>query len=138
MSTSSSVHTPPPAANARLRLDSIFARNVGARYRASPPTPSVNLAGADRTRASAVSQSTWDADVVKRVAKDTLGNKAASFSGSEPHRRVLWDSLFAGLQDSFASKDPAASTIFDLVDVDQEVHPIFNELLLRALVSLFM
>ncbi|KAK3263203.1 hypothetical protein CYMTET_27976 [Cymbomonas tetramitiformis] len=135
MSTSS-VHTPPPAANTRLRLDSIFARNVGARYRASPPTPSVNLTGADRTRASAVSQSTWDADVVKRVAKDTLGNKSASFSGSEPHRRVLWDSLFASLQDSFESKDTASATIFDLVDITQEVNPVFNELLLRSLVSL--
>ncbi|KAK3275504.1 hypothetical protein CYMTET_16367 [Cymbomonas tetramitiformis] len=115
-----------------MRLDSIFARNAGARYRATPPSPSVQLTAADRTRAYTTAQSTWDSDVVKRVSKDTLGNKASTCSGSEPHRRVLWDSLFVGLQDAFASKDATASTIFDLVDVDQEVHPVYNELLLRS------
>ncbi|KAK3289327.1 hypothetical protein CYMTET_3226 [Cymbomonas tetramitiformis] len=134
--TSSTFYTPPAAAHARMRLDSIFARNAGARYRATPPSPPVQLTAADRTRANSTAQSTWDSDVVKRVSKDTLGNKHSTFSGSESHRRVLWDSLYAGLQDAFASKDTTASSLFDLVDVDQEVHPVYNELLLRTLVSL--
>ncbi|KAK3267016.1 hypothetical protein CYMTET_24397 [Cymbomonas tetramitiformis] len=87
-----------------MRLDSIFARNVGARYKSTPQSAKVALAAADRTRGNAVLQSSWDTDVVKRVAKDTLGTKAED--------------------------------IFDLVDVTKEVHPIYNDILLRALVSL--
>ncbi|KAK3282526.1 hypothetical protein CYMTET_9740 [Cymbomonas tetramitiformis] len=83
-----------------------------------------------------VLQSTWDADVVKRVAKDTLGNKSSSFSGSEPHRRVLWDSLVSALEAAFASKEATASDIFDLVDLDKGINPIYNDILLRSLVSL--
>ncbi|KAK3283796.1 hypothetical protein CYMTET_8514 [Cymbomonas tetramitiformis] len=94
------------------------------------------LAAADRTRANGVFKSTWAVDVVKRVAKDTLGNKGSSFSGSEPHRRVLWDSVVSALQQSFVGKEPTNDGIFDLVDVDKEVNPICNDLLLRALVSL--
>ncbi|KAK3244042.1 hypothetical protein CYMTET_46332 [Cymbomonas tetramitiformis] len=89
-----------------------------------------------RTRGNAVLQSSWDIDVVKRVAKDTLGTKASSFSGSEPHRQLLWDSLVTALEASFINKDSANEDIFDLVDVTKEVHPIFNDILLRALVSL--
>ncbi|KAK3289092.1 hypothetical protein CYMTET_3448 [Cymbomonas tetramitiformis] len=37
---------------------------------------------------------------------------------------------------AFTSKDATASSIFDLVDIDKEVHPVFNDLLLRALVYL--
>ncbi|KAK3283452.1 hypothetical protein CYMTET_8849 [Cymbomonas tetramitiformis] len=81
-------------------------------------------------------QSSWDIDVVKRVAKDTLGTKASSFSGSEPHRQLLWDSLVTALEASFVNKDSASEDIFDLVDVTKEVHPIFDDILLRALVSL--
>ncbi|KAK3243139.1 hypothetical protein CYMTET_47196 [Cymbomonas tetramitiformis] len=136
MTSSSSVFTPPMGAQAHLRLDSIFARNVGARYRATPPSPAAVLTAADRTRATGVLQSTWDADVVKRVAKDTLGNKASSFSGSEPHRRVLWDSLVSSLEAAFASKEAAATDIFDLVDLDKAINPIYNDILLRSLVSL--
>ncbi|KAK3270048.1 hypothetical protein CYMTET_21532 [Cymbomonas tetramitiformis] len=88
--TSSSVGT--PAMGARMRLDSIFARNVG--------------------------------------------TKASSFSGSEPHRQLLWDSLVTALEASFVNKDNANEDIFDLVDVTKLVHPIFNDILLRALVSL--
>ncbi|KAK3252665.1 hypothetical protein CYMTET_38046 [Cymbomonas tetramitiformis] len=132
--TSSSVGT--PAMGARMRLDSIFARNVGARYKSTPQSAHVALAAADKTRGNAVLQSSWDVDVVKRVAKDTLGTKASSFSGSEPHRQLLWDSLVTALEASFVNKDSANEDIFDLVDVTKEVHPIFNDILLRALVSL--
>ncbi|KAK3238547.1 hypothetical protein CYMTET_51449 [Cymbomonas tetramitiformis] len=76
-------------------------------------------------------QSSWDVDVVKRVARDTLGNKESSFSGSEPHHQLLWDSLVTGLESSFVNKDIANEDIFDLVDVTKEVHPIFNDILLR-------
>ncbi|KAK3247963.1 hypothetical protein CYMTET_42553 [Cymbomonas tetramitiformis] len=38
-----------------------------------------------------------------------------------------------GPVDSFTSKDASTTSIFDLVDVDKEVHPIFNDLLLRTL-----
>ncbi|KAK3237775.1 hypothetical protein CYMTET_52176 [Cymbomonas tetramitiformis] len=96
----------------------------------------VALAAADKTRGNAVLQSSRDIDVVKRVAKDTLGTKASSFSGSEPHRQLLWDSLVTALEASFVNKDSANEDIFDLVDVNKEVHPIFNDILLRALVSL--
>ncbi|KAK3253294.1 hypothetical protein CYMTET_37449 [Cymbomonas tetramitiformis] len=92
-----------------------------------------NLIG---TRGNAVLQSSWDTDVVKRVAKDTLGTKASSFSGSEPHRQLLWDSLVTALEASFVNKDTASEDIFDLVDVTKEVHPIYDDILLRALVSL--
>ncbi|KAK3258487.1 hypothetical protein CYMTET_32464 [Cymbomonas tetramitiformis] len=119
-----------------MRLDSIFARNVGARYKSTPQSAHVALAAADKTRGNAVLQSSWDTDVVKRVAKDTLGTKASSFSGSEPHRQLLWDSLVTALEASFVNKDTANEDIFDLVDVTKEVHPIFNDILLRALVSL--
>ncbi|KAK3272901.1 hypothetical protein CYMTET_18828 [Cymbomonas tetramitiformis] len=119
-----------------MRLDSIFARNVGARYKSTPQSAHVALAAADKTRGNAVLQSSWDIDVVKRVAKDTLGTKASSFSGSEPHRQLLWDSLVTALEASFVNKDNANEDIFDLVDVTKEVHPIFNDILLRALVSL--
>ncbi|KAK3232720.1 hypothetical protein CYMTET_56938 [Cymbomonas tetramitiformis] len=111
-------------------------RNVGARYKSTPQSAKVVLAAADRTRGNAVLQSSWDTDVVKRVAKDTLGTKASSFSGSEPHRQLLWDSLVTALEASFVNKDNANEDIFDLVDVTKEVHPIFNDILLRALVSL--
>ncbi|KAK3246871.1 hypothetical protein CYMTET_43611 [Cymbomonas tetramitiformis] len=124
--SSSSVHTLPVGATARMRLDNIFSRNVGARYRITPQSPFVALAAADERRATVVLQSTWDVDVVKRVAKDTLGNKASSFSGSEPHRRVLWDSFLTSLQQSFAAKDSDSDDMFDLVDMDKEVNPIFN------------
>ncbi|KAK3232576.1 hypothetical protein CYMTET_57080 [Cymbomonas tetramitiformis] len=119
-----------------MRLDSIFARNVGARYKSTPQSAKVVLAAADRTRGNAVLQSSWDTDVVKRVAKDTLGTKASSFSGNEPHRQLLWDSLVTALEASFVNKDTANEDIFDLVDVTKEVHPIFNDILLPALVSL--
>ncbi|KAK3242855.1 hypothetical protein CYMTET_47473 [Cymbomonas tetramitiformis] len=119
-----------------MRLDSIFARNVGARYRSTPQSVHAALAATDKTRGNAVLQSSWDVDVVKRVARDTLGNKESSFSGSEPHRQLLWDSLVTGLESSFVNKDTANEDIFDLVDVTKEVHPIFNDILLRALVSL--
>ncbi|KAK3250591.1 hypothetical protein CYMTET_40035 [Cymbomonas tetramitiformis] len=119
-----------------MRLDSIFARNVGARYKSTPQSAKVALAAADGTRGNAVLQSSWDTDVVKRVAKDTLGTKASSFSGSEPHRQLLWDSLVTALEASFVNKDTASEDIFDLVDVTKEVHPIYNDILLRALVSL--
>ncbi|KAK3276335.1 hypothetical protein CYMTET_15583 [Cymbomonas tetramitiformis] len=119
-----------------MRLDSIFARNVGARYRSTPQSAHVALAAADKTRGNAVLQSSWDIDVVKRVAKDTLGNKAFSFSGSEPHRQLLWDSLVTALEASFVNKDSSSEDVFYLVDVDKEVHPIYNDILLRSLVSL--
>ncbi|KAK3239496.1 hypothetical protein CYMTET_50587 [Cymbomonas tetramitiformis] len=120
-----------------MRLDSIFARNVGARYRATPQSAHVALAAADRARGNAVLQSSWDIDVVKRIAKDTLGNKASSFAGSEPHRQqLLWDSLVTALERSFVNKDSANEDIFDIVDVDKEVRPIYNDILLRSLVSL--
>ncbi|KAK3283584.1 hypothetical protein CYMTET_8731 [Cymbomonas tetramitiformis] len=119
-----------------MRLDSVFARNVGARYRATPQSPHVALATADKTRGNAVLQSSLDIDVVKRVAKGTLGNKTSSFSGNEPHRQLLWDSLVAALEQSFVNKETANEDIFDLVDVDKQVHPIFNEILIRSLVSL--
>ncbi|KAK3235950.1 hypothetical protein CYMTET_53887 [Cymbomonas tetramitiformis] len=125
-----------PPSGARMRLDSIFSRNVGARYRATPQSPVAALAAADRTRSNAVLQSLWDTDVVKRVAKDTLGNKSSSFSGSEPHRQVLWDSLVNSLQPSFVTKENTNENIFNLVDLDKEVNPIFNDILLRSLVSL--
>ncbi|KAK3245401.1 hypothetical protein CYMTET_45028 [Cymbomonas tetramitiformis] len=63
-------------------------------------------------------------------------NKASSFPGSEPHRQVLWDSLVNSLQQSFVNKESGSDSIFDLVDVDKEVNPIFNDILLRSLVSL--
>ncbi|KAK3275266.1 hypothetical protein CYMTET_16594 [Cymbomonas tetramitiformis] len=100
-----------------MRLDSIFARNVGARYRSTPQSAHATLAATDKTRGNAVLQSSWDDDVVKRVAKDTLGNKASSFSGSEPHRQLLWDSLVTALETSFVTEDNANEDIFDLVDV---------------------
>ncbi|KAK3287016.1 hypothetical protein CYMTET_5454 [Cymbomonas tetramitiformis] len=131
---SSSVGT--PNVGARMRLDSIFARNVGARYRSTPQSAHVTLAAADRTRGNAVLQSSWDIDIVKRIAKGTLGNKASSFAGSEPHRQLLWDSLVTALERFFVNKDSASEDIFDLVDVDKEVHPIYNDILLRSLVSL--
>ncbi|KAK3279395.1 hypothetical protein CYMTET_12719 [Cymbomonas tetramitiformis] len=75
----------------------------------------------DERRATVVLQLTRDIDVVKRVAKDTLGNKASSFSGSvEPHRRVLWDSLISSRQQSFAAKDSNSDDMFDLVDLGKE------------------
>ncbi|KAK3258387.1 hypothetical protein CYMTET_32563 [Cymbomonas tetramitiformis] len=119
-----------------MRLDSIFARNVGAHYRSTPQSPRVALAANDRARGNAVLQSSWDTDVVKRVAKDTLGNKASTFSGSEPHRQLLWDSLVTALGASFINKESTNEDIFDLVDVDKEIHPIYNDILLRSLVSL--
>ncbi|KAK3274213.1 hypothetical protein CYMTET_17590 [Cymbomonas tetramitiformis] len=94
------------------------------------------LAATDKTRGNAVLQSSWDVDVVKLVARDTLGTKESSFSGSEPHRQLLWDSLVTALESSFVNKDTANEDIVDLVDVTKEVHPIFNDILLRALVSL--
>ncbi|KAK3284938.1 hypothetical protein CYMTET_7435 [Cymbomonas tetramitiformis] len=104
-----------------MRLDNIFSRNVGARHRITPQSPAVALAAADARRATAVLESTWDVDVVKRVAEDTLGNKSSSFSGSEPHRRVLWDFLITSLQQSFAAKDYGSDDMFfDLVDLDKE------------------
>ncbi|KAK3248595.1 hypothetical protein CYMTET_41936 [Cymbomonas tetramitiformis] len=136
MTSATSVFTPLVGAQAQLRLDSIFSRNVGARYRATTPSPAVVLSAADRTRATGVLQSTWDADVVKRVAKDTLGNKSSSFSGSEPHKRVLWDSLVFALEAAFASKEATTSDIFDLVDLEKSLNPVYNDILLRSLVSL--
>ncbi|KAK3270395.1 hypothetical protein CYMTET_21205 [Cymbomonas tetramitiformis] len=80
--SATSVFTPPMGATSRLGLDNIFSRNVGARYRATPQSPAVVLVSVDEKRALAVLQSTWDVDIVKHVAKDTLGNKVSSFSGS--------------------------------------------------------
>eukprot|EP00854_Cymbomonas_tetramitiformis_P014242 gene14242-16846_t len=73
--SATSVFTPPMGATSRLGLDNIFSRNVGARYRATPQSPAVVLVSVDEKRALAVLQSTWDVDIVKHVAKDTLGNK---------------------------------------------------------------
>ncbi|KAK3281753.1 hypothetical protein CYMTET_10486 [Cymbomonas tetramitiformis] len=121
MSTSS-VYTPPMGATSRLRLDDIFSRNVGARYRATPQPPAVVLASADEKRAMAVLQLTWDVDILKRVANGTLGEKASSFSGSEqPRCQNLWDSLITSLHQSFAAKDNDSDDIFALVDSDKKI-----------------
>ncbi|KAK3262561.1 hypothetical protein CYMTET_28590 [Cymbomonas tetramitiformis] len=34
-------------------------------------------------------------DVIKRVAKSSMGDKSSTFSGNEPRRLELWDSIYA-------------------------------------------
>ena len=87
----------PLGAHNRIRLDTLFDRNIGARYRPTPNSPDATLAAPDRTRATAVRNSSWDVDVIKRISRDALGNKEATFRGDEKERNVLWTSLVKSL-----------------------------------------
>ncbi|KAK3239447.1 hypothetical protein CYMTET_50631 [Cymbomonas tetramitiformis] len=119
----SSHATPPHGANARIRLDTFFSRDVGARYRPTPTTPSAVLATGDRTRANGVLRhSTWD-DVVKRVSKDSTGTKDSTFSGSEKNRNVLWTSILKTVQQEFETKQSGNDALFDLADATKEANP---------------
>ncbi|KAK3262826.1 hypothetical protein CYMTET_28346 [Cymbomonas tetramitiformis] len=113
----SSHATPPLGAHNRIRLEtrSSPATLAGTRYRPTPLSPAAILAAADRTRATAVQNSTWDTDLVKRVAKDALGAKNATFSGSENDRNALWTSLVKSIQYAFEQKESSTDVLFDLV-----------------------
>ncbi|KAK3242826.1 hypothetical protein CYMTET_47497 [Cymbomonas tetramitiformis] len=128
--------TPPLGANNRIRLDTIFSRDVGSRYRPTPDSPGVALTAADRTRATAIQNSTWDVDVIKRISRDALGSKDETFRGDESNRNTLWTSIVKSLQRAFEQKDPTNAALFDLADATKEVNAIFNAILFSTLTSL--
>ncbi|KAK3249821.1 hypothetical protein CYMTET_40771 [Cymbomonas tetramitiformis] len=115
MSVSSHV-TPPLGANNRIRLDTIFSRDVGSRYRPTPNSPRVTLTAPDRTRAAAVQNSTWDVDIIKRISRDALGSKEDTFHGDEVRRNTLWTSIVKSLQRAFEQKDPNNAALVYLAD----------------------
>ncbi|KAK3249497.1 hypothetical protein CYMTET_41050 [Cymbomonas tetramitiformis] len=135
MSVNSHV-TPPLGANNRIRLDTIFSRDVGSRYRPTPDSPGVALTAADRTRATAIQNSTWDVDIIKRISRDALGSKDETFRGDESNRNTLWTSIVKSLQRAFEQKDPTNAALFDLADATKEVNAIFNAILFSTLTSL--
>ncbi|KAK3243162.1 hypothetical protein CYMTET_47166 [Cymbomonas tetramitiformis] len=135
MSVNSHV-TPPLGANNRIRLDTIFSRDVGSRYRPTPNSPGVTLTAPDRTRVAAVQNSTWDVDIIKRISRDALGSKEDTFHGDEVRRNTLWTSIVKSLQRAFEQKDPNNAALFDLADTTKEVNTIFNAILFSTLTSL--
>ena len=101
----SSASMPPLGAHNRIRRCTLFGRNVGARYRPTPNSLGATLAAVDRTRATTVRNSSWDVDVIKRISRDALGNKEATFRGDEKERNVLWTSLVKALQSAFETME---------------------------------
>ncbi|KAK3272144.1 hypothetical protein CYMTET_19544 [Cymbomonas tetramitiformis] len=136
MSINSHVTPPLGAHNNCIRLDTIFSRDVGSRYRPTPNSPDVTLAATDRTRATAIQNSTWDVDIIKRISRDALGSKDETFRGDESNRNTLWTSIVKSLQRAFEQKDPASTALFDLADATKEVNAIFNAILFSTLTSL--
>ncbi|KAK3280363.1 hypothetical protein CYMTET_11791 [Cymbomonas tetramitiformis] len=65
--------------------------------------------------------SPWDMDVVKRVFKSSMGDKTSTFSGNEPRRLELWDSIYESFKYAFTQvTDDNSSTLLDLVDTSAE------------------
>ncbi|KAK3286422.1 hypothetical protein CYMTET_6020 [Cymbomonas tetramitiformis] len=80
--------------------------------------------------------STWDVDVVKRGAKNSLGSKDSKFSGSEKNRNVLCSSMLKTAQQAFEAKESNNDVLFDLADATKETNPIFNGIIFSTLTSL--
>ncbi|KAK3256677.1 hypothetical protein CYMTET_34199 [Cymbomonas tetramitiformis] len=107
-------------------------------YRPTPTTHAVALADGERTRANAVRlHSAWDVDIVKRVAKNSMGSKDSTFSGKEKNpgylpwknRNALWTSILKTAQQAFEANESGNDLLFDLADATKEANPIFNGIL---------
>ncbi|KAK3268260.1 hypothetical protein CYMTET_23221 [Cymbomonas tetramitiformis] len=97
----------------RIRLDSIFQRDEGVRFRPTPRSPSMVLTAPKRKEAVDRRASPWDMGVVKRVTKSSIGDKSKTFSGNEPRRlELLWDSIYESLKYAFTQATDDNSTFF--------------------------
>ncbi|KAK3283597.1 hypothetical protein CYMTET_8685 [Cymbomonas tetramitiformis] len=75
----------------------------------------------------ALQNSIWDIDVVKRVAKDVMGDKASTFSATENDENACWYEIVTGLRTAFEQRHEQAVGIFDLTDATVDVNPVYNE-----------
>ncbi|KAK3242917.1 hypothetical protein CYMTET_47417 [Cymbomonas tetramitiformis] len=80
--------------------------------------------------------SSWDIDLIKRISRDALGSKDATFKGDEPTRKMLWTSLVTSLRTAFEQKEASNDVLFDLADATKEVNAIYNAIVFSTLTSL--
>eukprot|EP00854_Cymbomonas_tetramitiformis_P007401 gene7401-8813_t len=63
-----------------------------------------------------------------------MDDKLSTFSGNEPRRLELWDSIYESLKYTFTqATDDNTALSFDLVDTSGEVNEVYNDVLYEAL-----